>query len=383
MDQMELFNRILASLHEAALDDAHWPQASRLIDEACGSKGNILMLGDVKSNEDARLSFARICYRGQRRADRERSYVEDFFPVDESVPRFLALTPGYLTHLPTLYTKEELQTSRVYREAHPVFQTDNSVLALLHGPGGSNILWANANPVDSHGWQASRTAMIGHLLPHVRQYVHVRQALVDAQALSSSLGALLDNSSLGIVQLDLRGRIVEANDVALGLLRDASALFDEGGFLRAVSPAEDVDLQELLARALPSLDHSGAGSSMAIGRAAPSRRLILHVLPIRHRSTDFRTRRAAMLVVLAEPGRRPAVDARLVGAVFGLTPMQSQVAVSLGMGSTPVEIAAATGRKLATVRWHIRRVFAKTGVSRQAELMNLVLNLKDLPGERQ
>ena len=40
------FDRIVALLHEAALDDARWPAASGLIDEACRAKGNSLILGD-------------------------------------------------------------------------------------------------------------------------------------------------------------------------------------------------------------------------------------------------------------------------------------------------------------------------------------------------
>ena len=36
MNPLDAFDRILASLHQAALDDAHWPATAALIDEACG-----------------------------------------------------------------------------------------------------------------------------------------------------------------------------------------------------------------------------------------------------------------------------------------------------------------------------------------------------------
>ena len=39
------FDRIVASLHEAALDDSRWPITSALIDEACGIEGNCIAIG--------------------------------------------------------------------------------------------------------------------------------------------------------------------------------------------------------------------------------------------------------------------------------------------------------------------------------------------------
>ena len=57
MSDQELFERILGSLHEAALDDAHWPATAGLIDEALGSKGNFLVFGERRSREDVEIPF--------------------------------------------------------------------------------------------------------------------------------------------------------------------------------------------------------------------------------------------------------------------------------------------------------------------------------------
>ncbi len=39
MGDQDAFERTLASLHDAMLDDSRWPGASALIDEACGLTG--------------------------------------------------------------------------------------------------------------------------------------------------------------------------------------------------------------------------------------------------------------------------------------------------------------------------------------------------------
>ena len=39
MGEQNAFERILASLHDAMLDDARWPGVSAMIDETCGLTG--------------------------------------------------------------------------------------------------------------------------------------------------------------------------------------------------------------------------------------------------------------------------------------------------------------------------------------------------------
>ena len=44
------------------------------------------------------------------------------------------------------------------------------------------------------------------------------------------------------------------------------------------------------------------------------------------------------------------------------------------------DIAAMTGRTEGTIRWHLKKIFRKQGISRQADLVRLVLSLDGFPG---
>ena len=55
-------------------------------------------------------------YRGQRREDLEREYLEVYHPIDERVPRLRQLPDSRLVHVTELYTAEELKTSPTYNE---------------------------------------------------------------------------------------------------------------------------------------------------------------------------------------------------------------------------------------------------------------------------
>ena len=71
MSEQNAFERILASLHDATLDDTHWPATAALIDEACGLTGNALLVGEGPP-DDIRALFVGLYWRGQRQEDLER-----------------------------------------------------------------------------------------------------------------------------------------------------------------------------------------------------------------------------------------------------------------------------------------------------------------------
>ena len=55
------------------------------------------------------------------------------------------------------------------------------------------------------------------------------------------------------------------------------------------------------------------------------------------------------------------------------------MAVLLAEGMSVREIAAATGRGESTIRSHVKHMFARHGLSRQADLVRLVLSLAGAP----
>ncbi len=378
MSKRPALQPILASLHDAVFDDARWPACSALIDEACRIKGNILTLACGQPPDDTEIYLARLYYRGERHRELEREYFDLYYPIDERIPRLIRLPDSEVVHVADLYTEEELTASATFNESLPNGQFQNGVNVRMDGPKGSRIAWCTADPVDGEGWSFDRIEFVRELLPHLRQYAIVRQALADARALGTSLTALLDTGGLGILHLDGRGRIVTANDRGTDILRTGDALYDRLGSLRARLPADDDALQSALARALPGRDEPAAGASLAIGRPGHRPGLTLHVNPVGDGELDFRPWRVAALVLAVD--RAPAaIDPAQIGAALGLTAAESRVAALLAEGMAVGRIAAVTGRSERTVRWHVQQIFDKRGISRQVDLVREVLSMGGSP----
>ncbi len=374
MSDQDAFERILASLYDAMLDDTRWPATSALIDEACGMQGNALLVGEGPK-DDVRALFFGLYYRGERREDWEREYLDIYHPIDESVPRFRQLPDSRLVHTHDLYTAEELKTSPAYQEGLRRFSGQDGLRARLDGPDGSHYAWVTADPVAPGGWEAPQVALIRGLLPHLRQFIRVRQALAHTEALGASVTGLLDNTRVGVIHLDRRGRIVAANDRARDILRRGDGLSDRDGVLRARAPTDQARLERLVADALPA---GGAVSgSMLLRRTSVLPQFVVHVKPVSLRQPDFGTQRTAVLVLLVEPGNRPRIDPNLVATTLGLTPAESRIAVWLTEGRTVREIATATGRQESSIHWHLRQIYTKQAISRQADLVRLVLSVAE------
>ncbi len=376
MSDRDAFEHILASLYEAMLDDTHWPATSALIDEACGIAGNALMVGEGPP-DDIRALFVGLYYRGQRRTDLEREYLDVYHPINEAIPRQLQLPASHLAPIKDLYTAEELKTSPTFNEALLRGKYQNGLNVLLDGPGGSRMTWSLADPVASDGWGSSQLAMVTRLMPHIRQFIRVRQALMRTEARDTTVTALLDNPRIGVIHLDRRGRILEVNDRARLILRRGDRLTDNAGVLCAHDPDDQFRLERLLGAALPTSGAVAVGGSILLGRVSGWPRFVVHVKPVGVSQPDYGARQVAALVLIVEPGRHHRIDPGPVAAVLGLTPPESRVAVWLAEGKSVRDMATVTGLSEHTLYWHLKQIYQKLPISRQVDLVRLVLSIAE------
>ena len=371
------FERVLANLYEAALSDDKWVSAAALINDMIQTGGHSLVYGERGPMGEPEVYLARFFVGAERREDMEQLYFRDYCWRDEAIPRLSGLRDGELVHKSDLYTHQEKKTSAAY-EFRRVHETQNGLFMALDELDGAGIVMSFANPTERGGWGHDQIQAIERLAPHMRQFARVRRTIADAEALGASLAELLENRRSGFIQLDRRGRILEANDLARDMLLKRDGLCDEEGVLAAGNPGEDAQLQRLLARALPPYGVQGAGGSMKITRRKGGAPLVLEIHPVGDRGTDYRGWQVGALVLVVDPAARPRVDPELAAEVLGLTLTESRVAVAVASGQTVARTADALGCAQSTVRTHLKRVYRKQGIRKQTELVRRVLSLGTL-----
>jgi DNA-binding CsgD family transcriptional regulator len=78
-------------------------------------------------------------------------------------------------------------------------------------------------------------------------------------------------------------------------------------------------------------------------------------------------------VFLSDPNMQQPISIESLVSVYSLTPSEAQVAISLANGHSVDEIAKGSNHSAHTIRSQLKSVFRKTGVSRQSELVKVLL----------
>lgn len=299
MSQLDAFNRAVASLHEAMLDESLWPNTSRLIEDACGSTGNTLVVGKDFGDE-VNIYSARFCRRGKRGLEGEWLYYNVYYALDERLPRLRRLPDSKVVPVADLFTAEERKTSVVYRDFLLRGGAQKGLNTRMDGPRNSRIVFNLHDPVDATGWGSVQVETLEALLPHIRHFVNVRWELAKADALNAALVDLCSNRKIGVIHLDQLGRIREMNDYAREILSPADGLSEQDGFLRAAAPSEHARLERLLGQALSPFGEAGLGGSMTVSRSLAPHSLTLRVSPVSGEHAKLGNGTTVALVLLSE-----------------------------------------------------------------------------------
>ena len=153
---------------------------------------------------------------------------------------------------------------------------------------------------------------------------------------------------------------------------------DRDGVLCPLASDDKRVLDRLVAAALPTSGSVAVSGSMRLRRSSVLPPFVVHVKPVGVPQPDYGARHVAALVLIVEPGRHHRVDPSLVGAALGLTPGESQVAVWLAEGQSVEQMARATGHTRGAIYWHLKQIYQKLHISRQADLVRLVLSIAEL-----
>lgn len=111
--------------------------------------------------------------------------------------------------------------------------------------------------------------------------------------------------------------------------------------------------------------------------------VLLAPVPARPREQVFGfARHVTAVMVISDPDQAPEPAAATLARLFGLTPALGRLAAALAAGRTLAEYAEEAAITEGTARWHLKELFARTGTSRQAELVRMLLSgVAQLRGE--
>jgi DNA-binding CsgD family transcriptional regulator len=168
--------------------------------------------------------------------------------------------------------------------------------------------------------------------------------------------------------------MVHANAAGHAIIEAADFLRSVCGRLVVSDPPINAALREILSSASAGDAALGVKGIALPLTAHDGERYVAHVLPL-----TSGARRAACLATNAVAAlfiRKATLEAfappEVIGEMYKLTPTELRVLLAIvDIGGVP-EVAAALGVAVTTIKTHLSRLFEKTGVARQADLVKLV-----------
>ena len=367
VDEMQ-FSEIVGQIYDCALEPPRWVETLARIASLTRSAASSVIINDDYDVRGGRI-FEHGADQKYLRLLFDRHAMADLRPLVEQ-ERGIGV-PATLETLETL--GEDQPGSREFFKDFVRPLGFNDIIAIQLLRSGRRVGWlstARSGIQQRYGERERRLMSV--LSPHLCQALALSDAIDLATLTSDRLEQTVDTLSAGVFLTDHGGRIVYMN-------RSAQRQIDTGNTLQVINrrlTATDREADATLARALAAKVCTDApgGSVIALPDGAGAGYLA-SVLPLDRgaRRELMATFRASAGVFVQDPLAAPRTEGEAFARLYGLTGAELRVLLSLAPGLAVKEASRVLGLGEATVKTHLQRIYRKTGVSRQSELVRLLL----------
>jgi DNA-binding CsgD family transcriptional regulator/PAS domain-containing protein len=348
---------LVATIYDAALDRTRWSEVLERIADSVQAQGSALIMQHRQSGRGEGI-FSRVDPASHV------DYFRHFAAINPLIPASEHLRSGAVTTDRDIVPRDQFVRSEYFRD----FLLPNDMSSMLsltvlrEGDNHCAFNFCRRPGREEHG--QAQVALAGSLMPHLQRAFAISIRLAQAEAGLGASAGVLDRLACGVVVFDASGAVMHANAAAerIAAANDGFSLGQRG------VAAPGVDLPAAVLRAA----RHGEGASLLLRRTSGGHGVSALVVPLRHEPVWLWQRPAALLILGDPDAPANGVEARL-GALYKLTAAEANVAAQLMTGASPQEIGARLGIGMPTVRQHLSRTLAKTGTTRQAELVHLLL----------
>jgi len=225
---------------------------------------------------------------------------------------------------------------------------------------------------------SNEVALFEYLAPHLQHSVRIHNRIAGLESGLNTATAALDRFPTGIVAVNSDAKVILMNRAAESILKRRDGLMSGDGLisrdgLRTATRQETAQLRNAVAAVSTPM---GSGIPMPetllqVDRPSGAAPYEVLVAPLPSRSSLRRD--ATAVLFITDPEAEAPLDSRRLRILFGLTPAEVRLSRALVKGQSVAEYANETGVTSNTARTHVKRIFSKTGVRRQSELVRLLL----------
>lgn len=249
------------------------------------------------------------------------------------------------------------------------------MFGVLDRQGDTVVYLVLARAAGRDPFAADDAVRLSAVLPAFASVFRLEHLIRTLTARAADTWTLLDHLAPGIVLVDDRSRIIGMNRTAAEIARTGNGLAIDRGHLTASLPREQARLREIVGE-LSGSDPTRPGAhtkAVSIGRSGDGAPLQAIFTRVSDPTVASDRKRALVGVFLSDPDRLVAPCAEWIRDLYGLTRVESEIALLLCRGHSPDEIATRVSVSVHTVRAYLKQIFLKLGVNRQAAMVGRLI----------
>ncbi len=367
MSEAEALSLLVQNIYDAALDPSLWPAALRRTASFVGGSG-----ASVYTKDTVKRDVSIYYDDGSLDLDWVHLYADKYVRLDPSTTRHFLLNVEESAATIDFMPYSEFQDTRFYAEwAQPQHLVD--ALTSMLEKSGSRLGMLTVFRDQGDGLvDAKARQRMQLVVPHVRRAVLVAGLMQEQNGLTVSLADALDALHASVFLLNGDRQIVHTNAAGRALLASSTLLTVASDRLTGLTPEVDRMLSAGLALVGTGAGLVGEGTVMAVS-GRDGELYVAHTVPLGAAAREAGTGTAAAVALFIRHATLGSLSAPgALAEAYALTPTELRVLLAVvEIGGGP-EVADALGVAETTVKFHLRGLFEKTGMHRQADLVKLV-----------
>lgn len=368
-------NEAIGHIYEASYRPEHWPTALESIAALTSSRSANLLYVDRQCEQSVATWYYNIDPEAVEAYNRSELPDPDIELVSACVPVGTATA----THLQFDRHQDMLAFYGDYYAQWRVPYKMHFVGGAILFKDATRLVALGIHRSDAEGpWESEQIDRLTALTPHLQRSFDIHREFTRLRGRESALSAGLDRMVIGVILIDHLFECVYWNASAEAILQERSVMSQDDGRIHLGQPRDQQLFHAALVKAMQAgPDDNPEQFSTALGLWGGNRPVQYPVLvtPILSSSAGFLPgyTRAQVAVLISDPEKnQPIVPEALIQA-WGLTPAEARVAIAIANGYSVDETATMNGTSRDTTKTHLRAVYQKVGVSRQAQLAKLLL----------
>jgi PAS domain-containing protein/DNA-binding CsgD family transcriptional regulator len=342
---------VIQAFYDAAMDEARWPEALKVLTDFTGSQAATFWVLD--GSPAPRLPTLTILNFDNKFME---EYLDHMVPLDPTVC-YLVRHPDVPIVHDGLVMTERSKDGHAYYDWHGRWSDTRFRMVGQARPAASVQTGVALHRTRKVGrYEACDIERFAFLHRHLEQAIAIGYRLGTLGTMQRCTAELLDRNPAAILLLDENKRIVFANRIAQALEADGDGVKLSAGGVTLPRKQDNERLQVLIARALTT---SSAGYALRALRPSDKRPYGIIVGPVSKQYSMLSAVRPAVCVVITDPARATPVLKDRLQAVFGLTEAEARLASLLADGEKLRAAAENLGITYGTCRTRLAEIFKK------------------------